>query len=151
MIITDGYINGFKVYTESDIERIEQLETDENNFKFGKKNIPRIVDGNQYLRFVEMIKKMDKVGYLEVDITENKILDEIRIPDNLYRFCEETCMPIENAINTILRDFVIRYYSGNNVYDNGILNRLNKIPDKEVSKDIKMKILRHLLNLKISK
>jgi len=151
MIITDGYINGFKVYTESDIKRIEQLEADETNFKFGKNNIPRIVDGNQYLRFVEMIKKMDKVGYLEVDITDNKILDNIRIPDKLYKFCEETHMPLENAINTILRDFIIRYYSGNNVYENGILNRINKIPDKEISKDIKMKLLRHLLNLKLSK
>lgn len=102
-----------------------------------RNNIPKIVDGEQYFKFADMIKKLDNTGFLEVEITNRKILDKINIPENIFKFCQEMGADIDKVINTILRDFVISYYSGKNKYEDGILNRIKKFKmDENVKKEL---------------
>jgi len=126
MIVDEKDLKDFHLYTKEELKQIRKMEQEQNNFQFGKDNIPRLVDGERYLKFIETIKEMDTVGYLEVDITDRRILEKLRVPEKLYEFCAELEIPLENAINTILRDFIVRYYSGTNKYDKGILTRIRK-------------------------
>ena len=110
--------------------------------EINRNKIPKIVDGEKYFKYADMIRNLDNIGYLEVEITSKKVLDKINIPENIWKFCEESGLDIDKAINTILRDFVICFYSGKNKYEAGILNRIKTF---EMDETVKQNLIKHIL------
>lgn len=91
---------------------------------------PRIVEVDKYLKFIRKIKKIDKVGYMEVKITAETILKEIKIPEYLWKLKNEMDMELPQIINMILRDFVIRHKEGVSKYEEGILKRIDNFANE---------------------
>ena len=102
---------------------------------------PKLVKPEKYFKFANMIKKIDNIGFGNIKIVDKAILNEIEVPEFLYKLCSETGLDIEEMINTILKDFVVRYISGNNVYEKGILNKIYNSNLKNKDKKELLKII----------
>jgi hypothetical protein len=90
--------------------------------------IPKIVDGDKYLKYAKFLNTLDDVGFQEVEISDENCLKNLEIPVFLRELSVEIDISLPRMINTIIRDFVIRMKEGNCAYEKGILKRIDSLP-----------------------
>ena len=83
---------------------------------------------------IEWFLEMEEFGHGVVEISENP--DGVFAPKAFYELCLKYNIKPVNAINMVLSDFCIRYYNGNNAYEQGILNRIRMIEDEKLKREI---------------
>ena len=109
------------------------------------KSIPKIADCTEYIKQVEALLKIRDIGYLDVEITDNTILNNLKIPEGIYKLCSELNISVSQCINMILRDFLIRFTYGNNIFEKNILKKIRKAPRSVLSDYGRLKLLKYLL------
>jgi hypothetical protein len=89
-------------------------------------------------KHIKWFLDIEKFGYGCVEITDH--LDKIVFPKRFYEFCMKYDLKPHVAIFMIVSDFITRYYNGNNLYEQGILNRVRtaNIPEEERKKILKI-------------
>ena len=73
-------------------------------------------------------------GYTEVEIIDGA--EKILLPKNFYTFCNKYDIDIPMALYMIASDFITRVNDGNNIYSQGLLNKIknsDKLTDEQKS------------------
>jgi len=107
-----------------------------------RKEIPPVFDVEAMIEHFEWLYKMDKFGHGNVEITDRDIADKIKVSEAFFKFCLKYELKPAKVINTVIRDFVIRYNFGNSRYEQGILNRIKLL---DIPEQYKKSILKEIL------
>jgi len=107
-------------------------------------SIPLLVSHENYFKFANLIRTLDITGYLDIQIVDQDIIGSIKIPEAIQNMVIESNTPLNEMINIILRDFVIRMNEGSSKYEKGILKRLNDVPADILDLKTKLKLICYL-------
>lgn len=83
---------------------------------------------------------VDKFGHGCVELVDN--VEKLLIPKRFYEFCLKYDMKPHQVLNMVVSDFIVRYYNGNNAYEQGMLNRIRLA---DITEDERQKFLKILL------
>jgi hypothetical protein len=81
-----------------------------------------------------------KFGHGCVELVDN--VEKLLIPKRFYEFCLKYDMKPHQVLNMVVSDFIVRYYNGNNAYEQGMLNRIRLA---DITEDERQKFLKILL------
>lgn len=88
---------------------------------------------------------VDKFGHGCVELVDN--VEKLLIPKRFYEFCLKYDMKPHQVLNMVVSDFIVRYYNGNNAYEQGMLNRIRLA---DITEDERQKFLKILLEERLT-
>jgi hypothetical protein len=106
--------------------------------------IPLLIEPEGFFKHALILRELDQVGYLNVEITNKECLKKLKIPAAVYHFASETNTPIEDMLNIIVRDWCIRMFEGESKYRRGLLYKILKAPENVLNDDQKNKLISYL-------
>lgn len=104
------------------------------------KELPAPLDYEAMEQKLRWLLDLEYNGFNKVTIVNN--LERLDLPRLFYEFCRKYDILPHDAVSTIVSDFILRYHHGNNMYEQGILNR---IKEANISQKAKKAILKTIL------
>jgi len=104
------------------------------------KTPPSPVDYESIEKNIRWYLGVDKFGHGCVELVDH--VEKLLIPQRFYDFCLQYDIKPHQALNMIASDFIVRYYQGNNAYEQGMLNRIRLA---DITEDERQKFLKILL------